>query len=118
MLPKRKKLKLLTNPSVIQEAVEHLDKLKIDPIKLERLLSQNIVVLKASPSRSFQEKFSKVVKDPDDVHVVAGASLSGANFLVTLDKKHILTPPVRKLLNPMQVVSPKEFWGQLKKYKI
>lgn len=114
---KRKKLKLVTNPSVIQETIEHLSKLNIEPVKLEKLLTKKILSLKSNPKAYIQERFSKVVKDPDDIHVIAGASLSGANFLVSLDKKHILTPTVKKLLKPMQVVSPKEFWGQFKKNK-
>ena len=112
---KGKKLKLVTNPSVIQETIEHLGKLNIDPDKLNKLISQRIISLKSNPKASIREKFTKVVKDPDDIHVIAGASLSGAKFFVSFDRKHIVTTSIKKMLKPMLVVTPKEFWMLIKK---
>lgn len=112
-----KKLRLLTTNSVIEEVGEHLQKLKIDPDKLHRLLSSKYLLLKKKPSETSIKKFLKVVTDPDDAHVVAGAAFSGANYFLSLDKKHILTPDVKRFLKPMQILSPKEFWSSLRKIK-
>lgn len=56
------------------------------------------------------EKFIKVTSDPNDTSILAAALLSGADVLVSLDKKHILTLKVRQSLKPMIIVSPKDFW--------
>ena len=57
------------------------------------------------------KKFRKSTPDPHDAHVLAGAGLSGAKILLSLDKQHILIPRVRNTLKPMLVLSPKYFWG-------
>ncbi len=111
----RKKLKLLTTPRVIEEVVRHLDKLHIAPGHLHRLLSDKIVRLLADPNEETTKKFRRVITDPDDAHVLAGAVLSGADILLSLDKKHILAPNVGKTLRPMSIQSPKSFWRGLQK---
>ncbi len=109
------KIKLLTTPFIIQEVVNHLQKLDIEPSQLETLLSRKTIHLMANPHEKIIEKFSKTSSDPNDAHVLAGASLSGAIALISLDKKHLLTPKVRKTLKPMLVKSPKEFWRWVRK---
>lgn len=104
------KLKLITTPFIVQEVANHLQKLDIEPGRLEALLSAKIIYLLANPNEKIIKKFSKSTPDPNDTHVLAGASLSGAIVLVSLDKKHLLAPKVRKTLKPMLVKSPKEFW--------
>lgn len=111
------KLKLLATPLVIQEVFNHLKKLSIEPDQLENLLSTKVIRLIANPNKETIKKFSQVSSDPNDIHVLAGAGLSGANILISLEKKHILTPKVRKILKPMLVKSPKDFWNWLGKLK-
>lgn len=114
------RLKLLTTPLVIQEVFNHLEKLFIEPNQLENLLSRKVIRLISNPNEETIEKFSQASSDPNDIHVLAGAGLSGAKVLISLDKKHILTPKVRKILKPMLVKSPKDFWcwlGELKKIR-
>ena len=108
------KLKLMTTPLVIEEVNNHLAKLDIELKQLENLLSTKIISLVKNPTDAEIEKFSRVSRDSDDTHVLAGASLSGAEKLISLDKKHILTLKVRKYLKPMLVQSPKEFWNRLR----
>lgn len=104
------KIKLLATPLIIQETVNHLQKLDIEPNQLKILLSHKIISLIANPSQEVTEKFSKASSDPNDAHILAGASLSGAIALISLDKKHLLTSQVKKIIKPMLVQSPKEFW--------
>src|SRR3989338_11415203 len=108
------KLKLITTPFVIEEVVNHLEKLNIESKQLEDLLSSKIIHLTKNPNEDEIERFHRVSSDPDDAHVLAGAGLSGADKLISLDKKHILTSKVRKYLKPMPVHSPKEFWDWLR----
>lgn len=112
---KQQKLKVLTTPLVVEEVTRHLDKLNIVPDKLHRLLSSKTVRLLANPNDGTIEKFRHVCHDPNDAHVLAGAAISGADILLSLDKKHILAPSVQKALHPMSVKSPKDFWRGLQK---
>lgn len=111
---KRRKILLRTTPFVIQEVVNHLQKLDIDPRKLRSLLSTKTLQLIFDPPEEMIAKFRQVISDPWDAHVLAGAVLSRASVLVSLDKKHILTPLVRRMLHPIRVNSPKEFWKWLR----
>lgn len=114
---KKKKIKLVATPVVLEEAVAHLSKLAIQPSKLEALLTSSTIYLTSNPSEGVIEKFKILTTDPDDVHVIAGAVLSGAHVLMSLDKKHITTIRVKKALKPMRVMSPKEFWRWLARTK-
>ena len=114
---KLKKLKLVTSLNAIEEAADHLDKLKINPNQLSKLLTTKIVYLVKNPSEKVIEKFIQVSPDPNDAPILAAALLCGADFLVSLDKKHILTPKVRKTLKPMKIGSPKDFWKWVGKRK-
>lgn len=114
---KRQKLRLFTTPLVVEEVIRHLDKLNIAPDKLHRLLSSKIVCLLADPNIETIEKFRHVSHDPDDAHVLAGAAISGADVLLSLDKKHILALNVQNALKPMSVKSPRSFWRELPKIR-
>ena len=65
-----------------------------------------------SPTQKECLKYDKFCEF-EDRHILAGADLTEADFLISLDKKHILKPEVEKALSPMVVCSPKEF---LEKY--
>lgn len=109
------KIKLLATPQVIQEVTNHLQKLGVEDEQLKNLLSTKVIHLTTGPSEEMIEKFSRICRDKNDAHVLAGAGLSGAKVLVSLDKKHILTLKVRTFLRPMLVLSPKDFWGWIRK---
>lgn len=112
---KIKKLKLITSTSVLEEVSTHLEKLGIEQKCLIELLSRKTIRLVTRPKEEIVEKFRRVTPDPDDVHVLAGAVLSGAGLLISLDKKHILTLRVKKALKPVLVKSPREFWRWLQR---
>lgn len=107
---RKKKLRLVTTPFVIQEVGKHIFKLDIDPGNLKHLLSKKIIRLVPDPPKDIERKLDKITVDPDDVPILAGAVVSGAYVLVSLDKTHILTQKVRRSLKPIKVYSPKQFW--------
>lgn len=110
-----KKFKLITSAYILQEVVNHLLKLKIEKSELLKVLSQKTILVLPNPKEEFIEKFSRVSADSDDAHVLAGAVLSDAKILISLDKKHLLTKAVRKTLKPILMMSPKQFWDWLRK---
>lgn len=115
---KKKKIKLIATPLILEEAAQHLSKLTIQPSELEALLARSILTVMPNPQVAIAEKFKTLTSDPDDVHVLAGAALSGAQVLLSLDKKHITTPRVKLALRPMKVMSPKEFWRWISRKKL
>lgn len=46
--------------------------------------------------------------DIEDAHLIAGAKLTGCEYLVTLDKKHLLREDIQKRFLPLKIVSPKD----------
>ena len=51
--------------------------------------------------------------DVEDAHLVAGANLTKCLYLVTLDKKHLLTENIRQKFLPLRIVSPKELLEEI-----
>jgi predicted nucleic acid-binding protein len=50
---------------------------------------------------------------PKDAHVIAAAVQSGAAFLLSLDRKHLVNDEVRSAGLPLQVLTPGEFIQQI-----
>ena len=48
-----------------------------------------------------------------DAHVLAAALEGGAGYLLTLDRRHLLTPSVQAAGLPIQVLTPGEFLRQV-----
>lgn len=108
-----KKLNLLVTYLVVEEASRNLEKLDLESSALQKLFEEGILKLKPNPPEELIRKFDTLTKDPDDAHVLSGAVLSGAQALVSLDKKGIVTSTIKKALRPMLVATPKEFWAYL-----
>ena len=111
------KLQLFTTPFVIEEVAKHLHKLGVKPNELEILLKKKVIRVISDAPQHIVKKFHSVIVDPDDAPILAGAVLSGAHVLLSLDKGHILTDRVRKALKPLLVFSPKEFWEWVEKHR-
>jgi putative PIN family toxin of toxin-antitoxin system len=107
------KLRLVVTPLIINEVRRHLDKLNIPVCQLEMLLDQKVLLLVDNPSKKIIRRCCSLTSDPNDAHVLAGAIVSGANYLLSLDQNHIVTALVQKYLLPIIVCSPKSFWKSL-----
>lgn len=110
---KLQKLKLTATPLIINETRRHLDKLRLKPRQLEQLLERKIVRLIPNPPETLIKHCLRLTADPDDAHVLAGAILSSANFLLSLDKKHLVTAKINHLLKPLKIKTPQQFWQGL-----
>ena len=69
-------------------------------------------LLEVPPKEAIEEYRSLI--DPKDVHVLASAVESGADFLLTLDRRHILaaSEAVRKADLPIIILRPGDFIRQ------
>lgn len=65
----------------------------------------------ADPSTSKEKAEWAKITSIKDAHVLAGAIKGKADFLITLDKKHILKPPVQAAF-PIPILSPGDFLQQ------
>lgn len=109
------KLRLCTTPFVIEEVAKHVHKLGVNPDKLETLLKKKVIRTVSDAPHHVVKKLRSATVDPDDAPILAGAVISGADVLVSLDKGHILTDRVRRALKPILVFSPREFWRWVEK---
>ena len=62
------------------------------------------------PTTKEKEPWGKITS-PKDVHVLAGAIKSKANFLITLDRRHILKTSVQEAF-PIPILAPGDFLQQ------
>lgn len=113
-MAREKKIRLLTTRTALNEA-EHNIKEKMDIQKLMRFYidigtTETEIVDETSPEEEAQWKGITADKD---LHILAGAIKGGAEVLITLDRKHILSAQVKRAF-PIPVMSPGEFlqgWG-------
>ncbi len=89
---------------ILDEIMRHRAKLSI-PATSIRTLTKLFTVVPAPPV-SIVRGFEAVVVDVGDAHVLASAKEYRADFLVTLDKKHLLA--LRGKIRMFRIVSPKE----------
>ena len=113
-LLQKKVLKGITSQTVIDEVLEE-DK----PTKLKRtkeeienfIVRSEILVREAIPLEEIR-KYEELV-DPEDSHLIAGANLTHCEYLVTLEKKHLLRDDIQKKFLPLKIVSPKELLSKI-----
>ncbi len=104
------KYSFITSAAVIEETRRNLSPYNnSDYVKRlgELLQDFNFLVMKA-----LDEKLVDAYKDTidqKDTHVLVGAIQSNADYLLTFNKKHFLTPRFKKLNLKLQIVTPKEF---------
>lgn len=67
----------------------------------------------AAPSEKYVKKYDSIVADQGDSHVLASAAELEADFLISLDKKHILV--LKNKIKEFIIVSPKELTEKLRR---
>lgn len=103
---KQNKIQGLINETILDEVIRRSYKVKISPIAANKA-TQSIFSKIFSPPTLKQIKFySKSITDEDDAHVLASAKAAKCQYLVSLDKKHILSLKSKKF--PFKIVSPGE----------
>lgn len=91
---------------IVDEAMRNGPKIGVaSQSVLEQIDKANITVYPA-PKASIVGRFEKLVVDGGDAHVLASAQEQRVNFLVTLDKKHLLI--LQKDIRQFAIISPGE----------
>lgn len=111
----RKKIIAITSKTVINEVVANLHKIeKFSEKDLGTFIVNNKIIVRKAVGRSEIEQFADVVSQKD-THVLAGAMLTNSDYLVSLDRKHIVKTEVKKKVEKIQIVLPKELLAKLRK---
>ena len=104
----------ITSQTVIEEILEEdkSPRLKKTKAEIEKFIAQSTLVVRKPISAPEIEPYQDLV-DIEDAHLVAGANLTHCQYLVTLDKKHLLRPDIQKRFLPLKIISPKELLEEI-----
>lgn len=109
-LARRNKIQVFATRLVLHEAERNLRK-KTHPKILKsfrRFLQQTKIRVIPSPDEKILQRCESLIH-PKDVPVLAAALESGADYLITLDRRHFLTERISTVLKKMKIVTPADF---------
>ena len=111
-------IRLLVSPQVLDEIESALRRKAPDMLGLlALLLDRSRVEVVPSPMPETVQDSQALIGHPGDAQVLAAAWAAGADYLVTLDRKHFLDNPALRGTVPFPVGTPGDFlaWyrGQL-----
>lgn len=111
-LVKQKQITGVISEIIFDELLRHADKIKKSKSKLSSIVLEIFPNILPAPSNTSVFKYKYVVLDSGDTHVLASTKDSNAEYLVTLDKKHLLI--LQNKIKWVKIVSPKELLEKLK----
>lgn len=91
---------------VVDEAMRHADTIGMKSAQVRLMLKNIFSRIYPAPEKENVTKFNKIVIDPGDAHVLASCYEIKTDYLVTLDKKHLLI--LQKKIKWVKIVSPVE----------
>jgi putative PIN family toxin of toxin-antitoxin system len=111
-LARREKLQIYASRLVLHEADRNLRQ-KTDRktvITFHRFLQKTRIHVISSPNEKISERCEAVIH-PKDAPVLAAAIEAQADFLITLDRKHLLTPEAISLSKEfrLKILTPGDF---------
>ncbi|OGY26758.1 MAG: putative toxin-antitoxin system toxin component, PIN family [Candidatus Woykebacteria bacterium RBG_16_43_9] len=104
----------ITSQTVIEEVLEedHLQKIKKSRQEIVGFIAKSDLIIRRRITSDEIAPYEDMV-NIDDAHIVAGAGLTRCEYLVTLDKKHLLRPDIQEKFLPLRIVSPKELLEEI-----
>ena len=111
-ISKNKNIIAITSQTVIDEVEAHTDKIHTTPGNIAWYIKNSGMLVRERITQTEIEKVSAVI-DSTDAHLIVGARGAVCQYLVTLDKKHLLRSDVQKMVAPLQIVNPKDLLGKL-----
>lgn len=112
-LSKQKLIKGVISEIVFDETVKHASKIRLKKEEVKKLVLTIFSNIYPAPKEKTVNRYKKVVIDYGDAHLLASAKEIKADFLVTLDKKHLLV--LQKKIKKIRIVSPKQLIEKLSK---
>lgn len=100
-----KKIRGFVSEVVLDEILRHVIKVGLTQRKVAKKLKKMLVEVVSAP-KELGGKYTRLVKDFGDVHLLVSAESLGVDYLVSLDKKHVLS--LAKKIKRFRIVSPGE----------
>ncbi len=99
----------ITSQTAIDEVLEEDKPKKLHRSKkdLEQFIASSGLLVRERITLQDITPYQDMI-DIEDAHLIAGAKLTKCDYLVTLDKRHLLHKDIQKRFLPLQIVSPKE----------
>lgn len=98
---------------VLDEVLRHAAKIEYSKNIVEKRIMSYFPKVFPAPPQSVIQEFFNAVTDQGDAHILASTRKTRANFLVTLDRKHLLV--LKNKIKWVSIVSPKELLEYLAK---
>lgn len=109
---KDRKINGLISEIILDESMRNGPRIGVEPMSVAKQIKNFGIGIRASPDSSVVDKFKNIVIDLGDAHVLASAREQKADFLATLDKKHLLI--LQKAVKQFKIVSPGELIANLR----
>lgn len=96
----------IISDTIVDEALRHADKISRDKKSLKKEILDIFLHSIPAPQKALVSTYEKDVIDVGDAHVLASCYQSKVDYLVTLDKKHLLI--LKHVIKNFKIVTPKD----------
>ena len=96
----------LTSKTVIDELEDNIQKFD-HRINIDLLINEYGILIREKISNDEIKPYTSIIEEKD-CHVVAGAILTGSQYLETLDKKHLDNQIIKEKINDVKIISPRD----------
>ena len=110
----RKKIELFASKLVLREAERNLRKKATETAlkDFHRFLQGTKLCVVPVPNEKISEPYEASLH-PKDLPVLAAAISCGAEFLITLDRRHFMNPPLLAKLKKPKILTPGDFFRDI-----
>lgn len=100
--------------TVIEEVMQHREKFPAPPPDLSTFITSFHFIVREHIAIDELEPWAGIV-ERKDAHAVAGAVSMGADYLVSLDRKHLVNAHVQSRVTSVEILTPKDCLALLRK---
>lgn len=109
---KKGKIEGSVSQIIVEEAIRNASRIESDEEKIIQNINNIFSKIAPPPSEVSVNKYKMISLSVGDAHVLASAKEEGADFLVTLDQKHLLV--LKNKIKEFKIVSPGDLISILK----
>lgn len=102
----KRKIKGVISEIILDEVLRNASKIGFDKPVLEKKVKK-IFQIEVAPKQEIVNQYGSIVIYFGDAHVLASCKQSKADFLVTLDQKHLLV--LKNQIKKFKIVTPGQF---------
>lgn len=111
-LVKKREMVGVISETILDEVLRHSERVEKQPDQIQNIVI-GIFKVHEAPHGNLIEYYKKIVFDYGDAHVLASARETKVDYLVTLDKKHLLA--IKDNIREFKIVSPGELLSFIRK---